>query len=200
MNRFIKYISILALFCLTSCQNYYYLKAQKVESDKPSYWKFKLNFDQGKNQIDFYTFGDYIFNKVDKRYIFFTSSEMRKLLFHNIPQNYTEQFLFMYSYQPTFSNTLGFYYKGISIEEVKKRYSEIPHKEDLNQVFSCYSFGKFQVFDLFKKVDGGVIRFVAVNNPNYPKDPDYKKFNKEINDLFFEINNLLWDGYVEPLN
>lgn len=83
---------------------------------------------------------------------------------------------------------------------MKKRYSEIPHKEDLNQVFSRYSFGKFQVFDLFKKVDGGVIRFVSINNPSYSKDPDYKKFNREINYMFFEINNLLWDGYVEPLN
>ncbi|UKB83352.1 hypothetical protein LF887_20425 [Chryseobacterium sp. MEBOG06] len=200
MNGFIKHISILALFCLTSCQNYYFLKEQRVESDNQSYSKFKLYFDQGKNQIDFYTYGDYVYNKVDKQYIYFTSSEMRKLLYHNIPQNYTEQFLFMYTYQPTFSNILGFYYKGVSIEEVKKRYSEIPHKEDLNQVFSRYSFGKFQVFDLFKKVDGGVIRFVAINNPNYPKDPNYKNFNKEINDMFFENNNLLWDGYVEPIN
>ncbi|PQA95725.1 hypothetical protein B0A69_04965 [Chryseobacterium shigense] len=200
MNGFIRHISILALFCLTSCQNYYFLKEQRVESDNQSYSKFKLYFDQGKNQIDFYTYADYVYNKVDKQYIYFTSSEMRKLLYHNIPQNYTEQFLFMYTYQPTFSNILGFYYKGVSIEEVKKRYSEIPHKEDLNQVFSRYSFGKFQVFDLFKKVDGGVIRFVAINNPNYPKDPNYKNFNKEINDMFFENNNLLWDGYVEPIN
>ena len=199
MNGFIKYISVLALFYLTSCQNYYYLKAQKIESDKPSYWKFKLNFDQGKNQMDFYTYMDYVYNKVDKQYIYFTSSEMRKLLYHSIPQNYTEQFLFMYTNQPTFSNILGFYYKGISIDEVKERYSGIPHKGDLNQLFSRYSFGKFQVFDLFKKVDGGVIRFVSINNP-YSKDPDYKNFNREINYMFFEINNLLWDGYVEPLN
>ncbi|MBV8328321.1 hypothetical protein [Chryseobacterium sp.] len=200
MNGLIKHISILSLFCLTGCQHYYFLKEQRVESDKQSCWKFKLYFDQGKNQLDFYTYGDYVYNKVKKQYIYFTSSEMKRLLYHSIPKNYTEQFLFMYTYQPTFSNILAFYYKGVSIEEVKKRYSEIPHKEDLNQVLARYPFEKFQVFDLFKKVDGGVIRFVAINNPNYPKDPGYKMFNKEINDMFFENNNLLWDGYVEPLN
>ncbi len=108
MNGFIKYISVLALFCLVSCQNYYFLKEQRIESDNHSYRKFKLYFDQGKNQLDFYTYADYVYNKVDKQYIYFTSSEMRKLLYHSIPQNYTEQFLFMYTNQPTFSNILGF--------------------------------------------------------------------------------------------
>lgn len=192
----------LYLLSLTSCKNYYYLNGQKnVTTDHPDgHSKFILTFDHGKQNISFYTYGDYRFKSVDKQYIFFNNSEMRKLLHARQSRKDGEQFLFMYTNQPTFSNILGFFYKDMKIEEVKRSYAAVKHKEDETQVFSRYNFDKFQVYDFYKTVKGGVIRFVCINNPNYSKDSDYKWFNREINTMFFDINRSLWDGYIEPIN
>ena len=202
MNGLVKIIAVIVLLSFISCKNYYYFNGQqKVETDHPDkYNKFVLTFDNGKQNIPFYTYGDYRFKKIDKQYIFFKNSEMHKLLHYKVPKKNGEQFLFMYNNQPTFSNILGFFYKDMNIEDVKKLYTTVKHKEDENQIFSRYNFDKFQVYDLYKTVKGGVIRFVAVNNPGYSKDPDYKWFNREINTMFFDINHSLWDGYIEPLN
>jgi len=202
MSGLFKLLLILSLFFFIGCKNYYYLNGQKsVESDKPnSYNKFVLTFDDGKQNIPFYTYADYQFKKVNKQFIFFKNPEMNRLIHYMLPHKNEEQFLFMYTNQPTFSNILGFFYKDIDIEDVKKLYTKINHKEDKNQIFSQYTFGKFQVFDFYKNVKGGVIRFVSINNPGYSKDPDYKWFNREINTMFFDINHSIWDGYIEPLN
>ncbi|MCJ7933739.1 MAG: hypothetical protein MUW56_08920 [Chryseobacterium sp.] len=202
MNGLLRIIVVVFLFSLTSCKNYYYFNGQqKVETDHPDrYEKFILTFDEGKQNIPFYTYGDYRFKKVDKRYIYFKNPEMHKLLKYKLGQKNGEQFLFMYTDQPTFSNILGFFYKDISIEDIKKLYVNVKHNENEIQVFSRYHFGKFQVYDFYKTVKGGLIRFVCINNPNYSKDSDYQWFNREINTMFFNINHSLWNGYSEPLN
>ncbi|REC63246.1 hypothetical protein DRF65_06220 [Chryseobacterium pennae] len=202
MNGLLKIIAVLSLLSLISCKNYYYFKGQEnVETDHPDkYSKFVLTFDNGNQHIPFYTYGDYQFKKIDKQYIFFKNPEMHKLLHDKLPQMNGEQFLFMYTNQPTFSNILGFFYKDMSIEDVKKLYTAVQHREDETQLFSRYNFGKFQVYDFYKTIQGGVVRFISVNNPDYSKDPDYKWFNREINTVFFDINRSLWDGYVDPIN
>ncbi|MCS4303632.1 hypothetical protein [Chryseobacterium sp. BIGb0232] len=202
MNGLLKIIAVLSLFSLISCKNYYYFKGQEnVETDHPDkYSKFVLTFDNGNQHIPFYTYGDYQFKKINKQYIFFKNPEMHKLLHDKLPQMNGEQFLFMYTNQPTFSNILGFFYKDMSIEDVKKLYTAVQHREDETQLFSRYNFGKFQVYDFYKTIQGGVVRFISVNNPDYSKDPDYKWFNREINTVFFDINRSLWDGYVDPIN
>lgn len=202
MNGLPKIIAVVSLLSLISCKNYYYFNGQQnVKTDHPDmHSKFVLTFDHGKQHIPFYTYGDYRYKKIDKQYIFFKNSEMHKLLHDKLPQKNGEQFLFMYTNQPTFSNILGFFYKDMNIEELKKLYATVNHKEDETQLFSRYNFGKFQVYDFYKTVNGGIIRFVSINNPDYSKDLDYKWFNKEINTMFFDINRSLWDGYIEPLN
>lgn len=202
MNGLLRIIVVVFLFSLTSCKNYYYFNGQqKVETDHPDrYEKFILTFDEGKQSIPFYTYGDYRFKKVDKRYIYFKNPEMHKLLKYKLGQKNGEQFLFMYTDQPTFSNILGFFYKDISIEDIKKLYVNVKFNENGTQFFSRYHFGKFQVYDFYKTVKGGLIRFVSINNPDYSKDSDYQWFNREINTMFFNINHSLWNGYVESLN
>ncbi len=81
MNGLFRIIVVIFLFSLTSCKNYYYFNGQqKVETDHPDrYEKFILTFDEGKQNIPFYTYGDYRFKKVDKRYIYF--KVLRKKLY-----------------------------------------------------------------------------------------------------------------------
>ncbi len=189
------------LFLFTGCANYYYLGGQqKVETDKPyQYNKFVLSFDKGRQKFDFYTYADYVFNKIEPEYIFFKNPEMKRLLRYQMVQKPTEQMLFMYTNQPTFSNILGFYYKGQTTAEVKKKYPHTNNQAD-KQLLYQYTFEKFRVFDFYKDVEGGVIRFIALNNPEYSQDPEYKSFNREIDKIFFEANTFLKVGAIEQLN
>jgi hypothetical protein len=115
-------------------------------------------------------------------------------------QKPTEQMLFMYTFQPTFSNILGFYYKGLTTADIKTKYGNSSPKQVDNQLLFQYTFEKFKVFDFYKDVDGGVVRFIALNNPEYSQDPEYKSFNREIDKIFFEANAFLKEGAIEQLN
>ncbi len=200
MKRLVKTLTVLAFFLCAGCANYYYLDGQKqVETDKPyQYNKFVLTFDKGKQQLDFYAYADYVFKKIDPEYIFFKNPEMKRLLQYRVVQKPTEQMLFMYTNQPTFSNLLGFYYKGLTTADVKKKYKSLEKQVD-NQLLFRYSFGKFKVFDFYKDVDGGVIRFVAINNPEYSQDLGFKSFDREIDKMFFEVNTFLKQDVIEQL-
>lgn len=180
-----------SMFFLTGCANYYYQgKQKKVAPDENDrYNKFVLSFDRGQQQLNFYTYGDYVFNRIEKEYIFFKNSEMKRLLRDRIPQKETEQFLFMFTHQPTYANILGFYYKDVFVKDLKNNESELDEKQPENQILTRYSFGKFQVFDCCKNVEGGLIRFIAINNPEVTDDADYKKFEREIHTIFFDANN-----------
>ncbi|UUC44622.1 hypothetical protein [Flavobacterium cerinum] len=192
MKGLLKILYVTFLFLLSGCANYYYQGGQKkVASDQNDRFnKFQLTFDGGKQKMNFYTYGDYVYNRVDKEYIFFKNSEMKQILLYKNPKKYTEQFLFMYSNQPTFATIFGFYYKGMSIEDIKDNYASVSYKQTEDQLLSRYTFEKFQVFDFYKNVDGGIIRFISLNNPD-ADDLDYKKFEKEIRTVFFEANDFM---------
>ncbi|WP_300491639.1 hypothetical protein [Flavobacterium sp.] len=202
MKGLLKIVSLTFLFLLAGCANYYYLGGQqKVETDKPyQYNKFVLSFDKRQQKLDFYTYADYVFNKIEPEYIFFKNPEMKRLLRYRMTQKPTEQMLFMYTFQPTFSNILGFYYKGLTTADVKKKYGNSSQKQIDNQLLFQYSFEKFSVFDFYKDVEGGVIRFVALNNPDYSQDPESKSFSREIDKIFFDANTFLKGGTIERLN
>ncbi|MEO4005436.1 hypothetical protein [Flavobacterium sp. CAU 1735] len=202
MKGLLKIVSLTFLFLLAGCANYYYLGGQqKVETDKPyQYNKFVLSFDKGRQKLDFYTYADYVFNKIEPEYIFFKNPEMKRLLRYRMAQKPTEQMLFMYTFQPTFSNILGFYYKGLTTADIKTKYGNSSLKQIDNQLLFQYSFEKFSVFDFYKDVEGGVIRFVALNNPDYSQDPESKSFSREIDKIFFDANTFLKEGTIEKLN
>lgn len=192
MKGILKKGLVLSVFFLTGCANYYYQgKQKKVAPDENDRFnKFVLSFDNGR-QLDFYTYGDYVFNRIEKEYIFFKNPEMKRLLRDRIPQKGAEQFLFVYTNQPTYANILGFYYKGLSVKDLKNKEAEMEYPQTENQLLARYSYGRFQVFDFSKNVEGGLIRFIAINNPEAPDDADYKKFEKEIHAIFFEANSIM---------
>ncbi len=61
-----------------------------------------------------------------------------------------------------------------------------------NGALYTYRSEKFNVVDIYRKSEGGVIRFVNLNNPD-EEDPQNKKFHREVNTLFFNLNSNLWD-------
>lgn len=194
MRNFSILIIIFSSFILQSCKNYYFLQHTPKQS-KDSRYFYNLKFSN--ENIEFYTYGDYVYNKVDKKLIYFKTKDIDKVLKLTINKPFTEQFLFMYTYMSTYNNLLGFYYENTSIEEVKKFNYDKESKDLGNGVLYTYNFGKFNIVDIYRKTNIGVIRFININNPN-EKDIDHKKFHREVRGLFFDLNSELWENsYVD---
>ncbi|UCA59142.1 hypothetical protein KB553_19210 [Chryseobacterium rhizoplanae] len=177
-------------FIMQSCKNYYYLKHTPAIKNEDGNNTHTLKF--AHETIPFTTYADYHYNTVNKKYIFFTTKEVSRILNSKFKKPFNEQFLFMYTNMSIYNNLLGFYYEGISLEDVKKSYDRMPDVDLGNGALYTYRSEKFNVVDIYRKSEGGVIRFVNLNNPD-EEDPQNKKFHREVNTLFFNLNSNLWD-------
>ncbi|MCS3533128.1 hypothetical protein [Chryseobacterium sp. JUb7] len=150
-------------------------------------------FQFSNESLEFTMYGDYVYNKVEKDLIYFKTKNVNSILKSHFNKTFTQQFLFMYTFIGTYNNLLGFYYESVSLEDIRN-YNLKESGVDLgNGIMYNYNFGKFAVVDIFRKTDKGVIRFVNINNPK-EIDPDRKKFHREVNGLFFKLNQNLWDN------
>lgn len=190
-----KLIGLIGLLCVSflmqSCKNYYYLKHSPASNNEDGNRLHHIKVS-GEN-IQFITYSDYQFNKVNEKYVFFTTKDIDHILKANIRKASGEQVMFMYTNMSIYNNLLGFYYKDVSLENVVQDYNRKPDVDLGNGVLYTYDSGKFNVVDIYRKCsNGGVIRFINLNNPD-EKDPQFKKFHREVNNLFFDLNQSLWD-------
>ncbi|CEJ68528.1 hypothetical protein BN1195_00816 [Chryseobacterium oranimense G311] len=195
MNKKNSIFIVILLFSLIlqSCKNYYFLK-HTPSIDGGTYAVHNLKFSD--ENIQFTMYGDYVYNKINKKLIYFNKKDIDNILKSHVEKPFTEQFLFMYTFIGPYNNLLGFYYENITLEEIKK-YNINNQGTDLgNGILYTYNSGKFNVIDIFRKSDKGVVRFININNPK-ETDPNYKKFHREVNGLFFDLNKNLWDN---PIN
>lgn len=192
MNKKLRILCTLLFLSLTmqSCKNYYYLQHTPAVNDEEGNNIHTLKF--AKENIQFVTFADYQINTVNKKYIFFTTKDVDDILKRNIKKTSSGQFLFMYTNMSIYNNLLGFYYENVTLEEIIKDYGTIADANMENGVLYTYNSGKFNVVDIYRKYDGGVVRFINVNNPEV-EDPQNKKFHLEVRNLFFDLNKKLWD-------
>lgn len=193
MNR--KLIGLLGVLCVSffmqSCKNYYYLKHTIPSNNEEGNRIHNLKISD--ENIQFITYSDYQFNKVNEKYVFFATKDIDHILKTHIKKASAEQFMFMYTNMSIYNNMLGFYYKDISLENVVQDYDRKPDADLGNGVLYTYDSGKFNVVDIYRRCsNGGVIRFINLNNPD-EKDPQFKKFHREVNNLFFDLNHSLWD-------
>lgn len=190
-----KLIGLIGLLCVSflmqSCKNYYYLKHSPASNNEDGN---RLHYIKVSDEnIQFITYSDYQFNKVNEKYVFFTTKDIDHILKANIRKASGEQVMFMYTNMSIYNNLLGFYYKDVSLENVVQDYNRKPDVDLGNGVLYTYDSGKFNVVDIYRKCsNGGVIRFINLNNPD-EKDPQFKKFHREVNNLFFDLNQSLWD-------
>lgn len=153
---------------MQSCKNYYYLKHTPADQNEDRNLVHHLKFSN--ESIKFVTYSDYKVNTINKKYIFFTTKDIDHILKTNNGKPFSEQFLFMYTNMSIYNNLLGFYYEGISLDEAMEGYHKKPDADLGNGALYIYDSGKFNVVDIYKKCDGGVIRLINLNNPN-EKDP-----------------------------
>lgn len=190
-----KLIGLIGLLCVSflmqSCKNYYYLKHSPASNNEDGNRLHHIKVSD--ENIQFITYSDYQFNKVNEKYVFFTTKDIDHILKSNIRKASGEQVMFMYTNMSIYNNLLGFYYKDVSLENVVQDYNRKPDVDLGNGVLYTYDSGKFNVVDIYRKCsNGGVIRFINLNNPD-EKDPQFKKFHREVNNLFFDLNQSLWD-------
>ncbi|MGU3377286.1 hypothetical protein [Chryseobacterium sp. M5A1_1a] len=195
MNIHKKLITLLTLFfislLLQSCKNYYFLKHTLPTEDREE-GRLTHHLKFSNENMQFVTYGDYQINKVNKKYIFFTTKDIDQILKANFKKKISQQFLFMYTNMSVYNNLLGFYYEGALIDEVMKSYHRKPDADLGNGIVYTYNSGKFKVVDVYRKCNDGVVRFINLNNP-YEKDPQNNKFHREVKNLFFDFNANLWD-------
>lgn len=185
----IKPIIIISCFSIQSCKNYYYLKQTPPIINEGAYSVYQLKFFN--ENLQFITPGDYKYNKVEKDYIYFRTKDINKILTSTINKPFNQQFLFMYTNMSIYNNLLGFYYKNASLQEIKN--NKAPDIDLGNGILYTYNFGKFNIVDIYRECDNGVIRFININNPN-EKDVDSKRFHLEVKMLFFDLNKDLWEN------
>ncbi|WP_123862078.1 hypothetical protein [Chryseobacterium artocarpi] len=191
-RKLIRLIGLLCVsFLMQSCKNYYYLKHSPASNNEDGNRLHHIKVSD--ENIQFITYSDYQFNKVNEKYVFFTTKDIDHILKANIRKASGEQVMFMYTNMSIYNNLLGFYYKDVTLENVVQDYNRKLDVDLGNGVLYTYDSGKFNVVDIYRKCsNGGVIRFINLNNPD-EKDPQFKKFHREVNNLFFDLNQSLWD-------
>lgn len=187
-RKIFKFCMASLIFCAFSCTSY--IKKIHTDSlpDSENNTK-KLSFQDGSLNFSFY--GDYVFDKTDKRFIFFTNKEIGDML-KNLKDKPSSQILFTYTPTSIYNNILGFYYAGKTLEDIKKGFpSKKPEKEMPGGLLYHYQHNGHDIIEVYKQEEKGVVRLMALNNP---KKQNADKFKLENDKLFFELNAGLWNG------
>ncbi|MEE6129797.1 hypothetical protein V2E39_20535 [Chryseobacterium arthrosphaerae] len=189
MKRILRLVCILSLtVSLISCTSYIKPIHTDPLPDSENITK-KLSFQDGSLNFSFY--GDYIFDKTDKRLIFFTNKEIGGILQH-IKGKPSSQILFTYTPASIYNNMFAFYYAGKTLDEIKKDFTtQHPEKEMPGGLLYRCQYNGHDIIEVYKQTEGGVVRWIAINDPG---KQNTDKFKLENDKLFFELNAHLWTG------
>ncbi|NML70748.1 hypothetical protein HHL23_13225 [Chryseobacterium sp. RP-3-3] len=188
MKKIISQIFTIALFfTVFSCTNY--IKPIHTESVSGSEnITRKLIFQDGALDVNFY--GDYIFDKVDKNFIFFTDKDISGIL-GNLKEKPSSQILFTYTKSSIYNNMLAFYYAEKTLADVKKNFFiQTSKKEMQNGLLYVYEYKGYYVMEFYRQEEKGIVRFISINNS---AKQSVDKCRLENNNVFFDINPQLWN-------
>ncbi|KMQ60520.1 hypothetical protein ACM40_12135 [Chryseobacterium sp. BLS98] len=185
----ISYLFSITLLITFSCTNY--IKPIHTEAvPNPENITRKLFLQNETLDVNFY--GDYIFNKVEKEFIFFTNKDVDNIL-NNLKQKPSSQVLFTYTKISIYNNMLGFYYAGKTLADIKNNFSiKTPEKEIQNGLLYGYEYNGYYIIEVYRQTEKGVVRFISINNS---AKQTVEKFRLENTKLFFEVNSGLLSQY-----
>lgn len=179
-------ISVICFSTAVSCTSYIKVVPTKLISDSENITR-TIFFPGGTLDTGFY--GDYLFDKVDKKQVFFSNKDISGIL-GNLHAKPSSQILFTYTPNSIYNHILGFYYADTSLQDIKTDFFiKTPEKELQNGLRYIYRYKEYEVMEVYKQQEKGVIRFISINNSvNQPVD----KFRLENNKVFFELNSGWW--------
>ncbi|MDP9960587.1 hypothetical protein [Chryseobacterium lathyri] len=186
MKIYILYLTF--LFITFSCTTY--IKPIHTESVPGSENITRKLFLQNET-LDVNFYGDYIFNKVEKKFIFFTNKDVSNIL-NNLKEKPSSQILFTYTRISIYNNMLGFYYAGKTLADIKINFSKTPEKEMQNGLLYAYEYNEYYIIEVYRQTEKGVVRFISINNS---AKQTVEKFRQENTKLFFEVNSGLFSQY-----
>ncbi|KXH79544.1 hypothetical protein [Chryseobacterium kwangjuense] len=182
-NKILQTIAVLLFLIPLSCTSYIKPIHTKPVSGAENITR-KLILQNETMEVNFY--GDYIFDRVDKNFIFFTNKDISGIL-ANLELKPSSQVLFTYTRSSIYNNMLGFYYHGKTLQDIKNNVSgKTPEKEMQGGLLYTYQYKSFYIMDWYKQEEKGVVRFISVNNS---AKQSVDKFRLENTNLFFEINS-----------
>ena len=186
----ISHILYIPLFLITfSCTSYIKPIHTEAVPDSENVTR-KLFLQNGTLDVNFY--GDYIFNKVEREFIFFTNKDVGNIL-NKLKEKPSSQVLFTYTKISIYNNMLGFYYAGKTLADIKNNFSiKTPEKEMQNGLLYAYEYNGYYIIEVFRQTEKGVVRFISINNS---AKQTVEKFRKENTKLFFEVNSGLLSRY-----
>lgn len=177
-------ICLIGLF-LNSCTSYIRLiDVKRVPNENAMQSRV---FDLSTDTLEMQFFSDYRFDKLLKEFIVVSNSDLKKINSKYIQLNNAKQFLFTYTDLPDLNNVVGLYYENQTIEEVQKLYLATPIMNDYNGLMYVFDYKGYFIADVFKSVEGGVIRFLNVSK--FISEGHEKSFiEHEIKEMYFVRN------------
>ncbi|WP_419868685.1 hypothetical protein [Chryseobacterium sp. CT-SW4] len=180
------FLLMITLSTIISCTNYIKTIDAKMVNDEDNELLTR-SLPLPGTPLEFNFYGDYQFDTIDKKFVFFTNADIKKIL-SKINKKPDQQVLFTYTNTSIYNNLTGFFYKDQTLEDIRRQLNQ-PNKDMGNGILYEYSYKGYNIIDIYQQQDNGILRFISVNNS---KNQDIKKFNLENNNLFFYINAQLW--------
>lgn len=162
-------MKLIIVFLLTvliiSCSNFYEFSNQSDE--KEMYRTFKMAIE--KDTLEFNAYKDYYHDTINLDVVYISKKELNQLKRLTVKSEVSEQILFLHNDTPYYLNIMGYYYPNLLLNEIKKpkiQFQPIPLTSGLGYE---YEFKEKQVADFYIPYSTGVLRFIAIGNPEWNK-------------------------------
>lgn len=184
-NQILLFLRMTSVGFLSSCASYINVFETNIVPNDNAMQSRVIEVPSGSVTMQF--FGDYCFENIKKDFILISNREVRKIISKTPELAQGKQVLFTYTDLPDYNNVFGFYYPLEDLDAVKKRYTLKPYKEHFNGMIYVYMHSEYTVADVFKQVDGGIIRFLIISKQT--GELQRQAFlDNEINELYFVRN------------
>lgn len=174
---------LISTLLLISCSNFY--EFSNPTEEKEMYRAFEMPV--GEETLEFNAYKDYYHDTINLDVVYINAKELNQLKRSTIHSSKNKQTLFLHNDTPYYLNIIGYYYPDLLLNEIKKpktRFKSIPLTSGLGYQ---YEFNEKQIADFYIPHSGGILRFMAIGNPEWNKI-NSERFDKEINFVFYVIN------------
>lgn len=176
---------VITAFIMQSCSTYIrFFDIKKVPNEEAMQSRV---FELPSDTITMQFFGDYCFEKTKDEMIIVSNSDVRKILQSNFTIKNSKQIAFAYTDLPEYYNVFVFYYAKTTLDHIKQEHKAKLYKQQFNSLLYVSENIGHVVTDVFREVEGGIIRFVSIYKPK-TENGKTAFIDREIYELYFNRN------------
>lgn len=173
----------LMLLSFGSCMDYFRLNKETTDTELYRIYKMKAGIDT----LEFGAYFDYYSDTVVLDMVYLNKNEINHLQKSNMYKK-GKPMLFLHNNTDFYINIFGLYYSDYYLTEIKSPkmdYDTIPLTQGKG---FHYKFHQKPISDFYIPYKGGILRFIAVGDPNvYKSIPE--RFYREVDYMFFVLNS-----------